>query len=97
MLELPTGFDVGALFGRQGRHLREVKSRSGARIRIDGEAGVIIISGNAASVATATRIYQQQFAASRGFYYMKPAKSYVMLNENLAAGAVFAAVAKDGG
>lgn len=62
-LQIPAGFPVGSLFGREGRHLRDVKARTGARIEIkeQGRAAYITISGQAAAVQAAARFYRSRF------------------------------------
>lgn len=58
---IPSGFQLGALFGKGGARIKEVQSRTGARVRIDGEGGYIELSGAPRAVSAAAAQYEEQF------------------------------------
>ncbi|DBA85228.1 TPA: hypothetical protein ACH3X2_005931 [Trebouxia sp. C0005] len=62
---LPEGFPVGQLIGKKGSNIRHLQSKSGSRIAVNADAGIVTVSGSASDIAAAVNLLQAQFASWR--------------------------------
>lgn len=64
-LYAPQGLPMGQLIGKGGSNVKHIQSRSGARVNVNSDAGVVSISGSTLSVSTAVQLFEGQFASWR--------------------------------
>lgn len=91
-LRIPPDFPLGALFGKGGSRIKDVSSRCGARISVDGDR--LLISFTGAGAAAAAAEYAEQLAEHREAVicaYPHPSEAFILVNDALAAGSAFEA------
>lgn len=64
-IPLPEGLPVGQLIGRKGSNIRHLQSKSGARIAVRGDAGIVTVTGSAFDIIAALSLLEAQFASWR--------------------------------
>ncbi len=64
-IPLPEGLPVGQLIDKKGSNIRHLQSKSGSRIAVNGDAGVVTVTGSAFDVTATENLLQAQFASWR--------------------------------
>ncbi|KAK9820319.1 hypothetical protein WJX72_008932 [[Myrmecia] bisecta] len=62
---LPAGFSAGAVIGAKGSNIKRLQASSGARFAVDGDAGIVTITGSASKVQAGEQLLNKQLDAFR--------------------------------